>query len=48
MRDVVAVIGFVLLQFVVLALIGARQEYRRRKNRLRHTIGDQHDPVEGD
>jgi len=34
MRDFLAITGFLLLQFGVLALISVWQEHKRRKNRM--------------
>jgi len=46
MTDVLAVIGFLLLQFIVLVLIGVRQEYRRRKDHMQRAVGAPYNAVE--
>jgi len=49
MRDFLAITGFLLLQFVLLALIRVWRRYRTRIDRLRmqHAIGE-HDPAEAE
>ena len=48
MRDFLAITGFFLPQFVLLALIRVWRGYRTSTDRLRmhHAIGERHDPVE--
>jgi len=41
MRDFLAITGFLLLQFGLLALIGVWQEHKKRKNRMERAIGEQ-------